>query len=397
MPTNIIAIIASYNRTSSIYQLFYKDIIKIMHMSLELPNYEKNIYSLACGIADFLGVKRNCLSKLNISGKRLALVLLDGFGWNIMNRAGVVKKEAEKFQTVFPSTTSTVLTTLFTALTPGEHGILGYNTFVKRLGGIINTLKYTHPSIDERDSIQEAVPFEKAFPEVKSYLAEVKERKTIEIVPKGISNTQFSNATHGKTSETKEYTDIWDAIYVFSQVLQQNSYDFIYLYIPDVDTLAHKYGPYAEPTLNAAREIFESVYSVSTKLANVGNYTIVITADHGHVEVTNNVNVKDDKEFLSMLEIPPYGDSRALFLKSRYDMKTYLYHRFNLRVFTKDEFPTLFGRIGNVELPDYIAVPLDNTAYIFDYKENGEYGKLKGHHGGLLQEEFEIPLVMING
>lgn len=363
-------------------------------MSLVLPNYEKSIYSLACGIADFLGVKRNCLSKISIQGRRLSLVLLDGFGWNIMSKAGINVKEAEKIHTVFPSTTSTVITTLFTAQAPGEHGILGYNTFVKRLGGIINTLKYTHPAIHGRDSLQSSIPFNVAFPNVKGYLSEVKDKKTIEIIPKEIANTEFSKATHGKANESKTYITDWDAIYTFSQTLQGN-YDFVYFYIPTIDSLAHKYGPYSEPTLNAARYIFNSIYEIAKKNSE---YTVIITADHGHVEVGNNIELTKESEFLSMLEVPPYGDSRALFLRSRYDLKTYLYHKYNVRVFTKDEFPSILGRIdANIDFPDYIAVPLDTTAYIFDYKENSEYGRLKGHHGGLLNEEFEIPLVMING
>lgn len=358
-----------------------------------LPNYNENLYSLACGISDFLGVKKECLSKIDISGRRLVVILMDGFGWSIMQKSGINEPEARKIQTVFPSTTSTVLTTLFTAMTPGEHGILGYNTFVKNMGGIINTLKYTHPAIDERDSLKSAVPFDKAFPNVKGYLQEIKDKKSLDIVPKGIEDTEFSKATHARTTEHKPYVDFWDAMHLFSQSLN-NDYDFIYFYLPYVDTLAHKHGPYAEPTISAAREIFESIYLIAKKFSQ---YTFIITADHGHVTVSDNINIKEDKEFMGMLDIPPYGDSRALFLRSRYDMKTYLSHKFNLRIFTKMEMEKLFGKIGNIDLPDFIAVPEDNKAYIFDYKENGDYGKLKGHHGGLLEEEFEIPLVTING
>jgi|UniRef100_A0A0F2LPX1 hypothetical protein len=370
---------------------FIRQILTFIPMIL--PDYANNIFSLACGVADFLGVKRNCISKTQLQGRRLALVLMDGFGWNIMERAGIVKREARKIQTVFPSTTSTVLTTLFTALTPGEHGVLGYNTFVKELGGIINTLKYTHPAVDLRDSIKESVPFEKAFPEVRGYLGEVTDRKTLEVVPKGLEDTEFSRATHAKTTDHKPYVDWWDGLYLFSQSLQ-GDYDFIYFYLPYVDTLAHKHGPYAEPTLQAAREIFESLYELAKKHPN---YTFVITADHGHVEVSDNVVVKQDAELMKMLDLPPYGDSRALFLKSRYDLKTYLTRKYNVRVFQGEELARLLGRVGNVELPDFVAVPEDNKAYIYDYKEKGEYGKLKGHHGGLLPEEFEIPLVVING
>ncbi|EZQ10832.1 MULTISPECIES: alkaline phosphatase family protein [Acidianus] len=362
-------------------------------MFIEEPNYGRNIYSLACGIAEFLGVERKCASRIEIpKTKKLALVLLDGFGWNIMESSGSTKEEAEKIQTVFPSTTSTVITTLFTALTPGEHGVLGYNTFVKKAGGIINTLKFTHPAVSDRDSLQDSMSFSSVFPGVKSYLSEVNGVKSMEIIPRGLENTEFSKATHGKTTETKTFVDLWDALYLFSQALNSD-YNFIYLYLSDIDSLAHKYGPYAEPTLNAAKVIFESIYNTAKRFSNQA--TTVITADHGHVEVGSNVDIKSDQQFMSMVEVPPYGDSRALFLRSRYDMKTYMLDKYNVKVYTKEELPRLLGGVGYADLPDFVAVPKDNTAYIYDYKEGGDYGKLKGHHGGLLSEEFEIPLVII--
>ncbi|MEJ2775476.1 MAG: alkaline phosphatase family protein [Sulfolobaceae archaeon] len=361
-------------------------------MEFIYPNYqEKSIYNLACGIADFLGVKRECKGKkIELSGRRLVLVLLDGLGYNMLKNAGFPVEEY--ITTVFPSTTSTVITTLFTALLPAEHGVLGYNTYSKRLGGIVNTLKYTYPLVDSRDSISENVKLLTAFPNIRSYLAE-SNIKTAEVIPKGIENTEFTNATHGKTSITKTYTNFLDGFYELSQVLSEGQYNFVYFYVPDIDTLAHKHGPTNEVTKEAIVEIYKRVLAVAEKFKD---YVFVVTADHGHVQVSDHVLLNNDQSLISLLDILPYGDSRALFLHSRYDLKTYLYDKYpNLVVFTKQDFDILLG--GNTQA-DFIAVPNDFKAYIYVYKEKAdEYAKLKGHHGGLSEDEMKVPLVILNG
>lgn len=362
-------------------------------MSFVYPDYyENSIYNLACGIAEFLGVKKECKGKkISISGKRLVLVLLDGLGYKMLNESGFTIER--KITTVFPSTTSTVITTLFTAQLPGEHEILGYNTFSKRLGGIANALRYTYPAIGSRDIINDNIKFSSAFPSVKSYLAEVSNKKTASVIPKGIENTEFTMATHGKVATVKTYATYWDAFYELTNILN-NDYDFIYFYYPDIDTLSHKYGPYSLPVKDAIRDVYQSIIKVAEKYKD---FTFVITADHGHVNVSSHILLNNDTELLNMLYLPPYGDSRALFFITKYELKTYLYHKYpEIKVFDKTDFEKL---IGNQSInADYIGVPLDDKAYIYSFKDQSDdYTKLKGHHGGLSEEEMFIPLVVING
>lgn len=360
-------------------------------MSFTYPDYNENsIYNLACGIADFLSVDKKCKGKkIDIAGKKLALVLLDGLGYNMLTSAGY--KVDRKITTVFPSTTSTVITTLFTAQLPAEHGILGYNTFSKRLGGIANALRYTYPPIGSRDSITQNIKFSTAFPNVKSYLSEVKEKKTASVVPKGIENTEFTNATHGKVNTVRTFVDYWDALYEFNNIL--NEYDFVYFYLPDIDTLAHKHGPSSSPVLQAIRDIYGGVTQIATKHKD---YTVIIIADHGHVEVSSHILLNNDSELLDMLYLPPYGDSRALFFMTSFELKTFLYHKYpELKVFGKNDFEKLVG--GENISADYIGVPDDNKAYIYSFKdETDDYTKLKGHHGGLSDNEMYVPLVILN-
>ncbi|MEM4080577.1 MAG: nucleotide pyrophosphatase, partial [Metallosphaera sp.] len=80
-------------------------------MSLIFPDYGKNLYSLGCGLAKWLDLQVQCRSHIEIAGNKLVLLLLDGFGWNIMERSLGEVKEANKIHGVFPSTTSTTLAT----------------------------------------------------------------------------------------------------------------------------------------------------------------------------------------------------------------------------------------------------------------------------------------------
>jgi len=369
---------------------------------MEVPNYQESLYTLSCSIAKFLGIDRKCIYNdlVQISKNKLVLILIDGLGWNMMEKANIMPKEAIKIHTVFPSTTSTALTTLFTAMTPGEHGLLGYVTYSKRLGSVVNTLRYTHPAEHGRDTLKDGVPLSKAFSEVKSYLLEVKEKKLVSLLPKGIENTEFTNLVH-KTHETKVYFNFWDCIYQFTQLLSSNNFDFLYLYIPDVDTLAHVYGPNSEVVISSIRDIFSSIYEKAIRYKD--KYTFIITADHGHIESSKLNLLNDDQELLGLLEIPPYGDSRAIFFRSRYDIKTYIQRKYdNLYILSKIEYINkgLLGKINEKisdNLPDYIATPMDNQIYIYIYKEKEEVVKLKGHHSGLTKDEIEIPLVIVDG
>ncbi len=98
-----------------------------------------------------------------------------------------------------------------------------------------------------------------------------------------------------------------------------------------------------------------------------------------------------------MLESPPYGDARAVFMKSHQDLKKNLNDKFeNFRIFDQDEIINngllgLKGEKPTENSSEFIGVPLDNGVYVYRYK--GNYSGHKGHHGALLKEEMEIPVI----
>jgi len=123
-----------------------------------LPDYSGlNIKNLLPQIGAIFGVGSlncttlpgNCLAEME-SIKKVMLIIFDGLGYNRLlshmnNHTGTFAELAEKgvlkpITTVFPSTTSTALTSIFSGLSPAQHQIIGYHMFSKKYGLIYNTL-----------------------------------------------------------------------------------------------------------------------------------------------------------------------------------------------------------------------------------------------------------------
>ncbi|AEE94963.1 type I phosphodiesterase/nucleotide pyrophosphatase [Acidianus hospitalis W1] len=351
------------------------------------PDYSKNnLYNVACSIEDALVGGKACCSNITLSDK-IFLVLVDGMGYNILKSA-VEGIKFDKIYTVFPSTTATALTTLMTATKPGEHKILGYTTYVDKVG-VINALKYTMPETSEVDLLKKALgkSMEEVF-NVKSIGKKAREKgkKSVSILPKCIAGSEFTKMLY---TNVEEYRTLWDGIYK-AKIFGEKGVNFITLYIPDVDLTAHRYGPYAEPTLRAVKDIISMILRDIPK-----GYDIIITADHGFIQTENAIMLDEDKDFVSSLDSPPFGDARAIFMRSRKDLKCLEEKFSSFKVFTIDEVKEL-GLLAEkgekIDIhADYLGIPTDRKVYVYRFK-NG-YAGHKGHHGAMLEEEMEIPLI----
>jgi len=374
------------------------------------PDYETNktIYGLACGLAKFFNVKRDCLvNPMEFQGNKLVFIFLDGLGWDLFRRINIniVGGEIEQIKTIFPSTTSAVTATLFTAQSPGEHGILGYTMFNKKLGGIINTLRYNYVGESINDTIKQYMPYSQAFP-VKPWLYET-DKKLLSIVHNNISNTEFTNTFHKDLKRPDKiflngYHNSTDMIINLVKALTSDQYDGIFVYYDSPDHLGHSYGynnEYQEFIIYDTKYVLENLLKIAYKYKD---YTFIIFADHGQITIKKTVIWNQDKELIDMLEIPPYGDSRAIWFKARNNIKSYLEEKYNLLVFDKNEIieKKLLGKVDqyvlNNNMGDYIGIAKDNeTKYLYTYRENDPGLNLKGNHSGLTYEEIYVPLIKI--
>ena len=119
-----------------------------------LPDYERlSVKNILPQIEAAFGGSANVSQSLvgDFSGvDKVILLIFDGLGYNrllhhLEGHDGTFLALAENgalkpLTTVFPSTTSTVLTSIFTGLMPAQHQILGYHRFSKKYGLVFNTL-----------------------------------------------------------------------------------------------------------------------------------------------------------------------------------------------------------------------------------------------------------------
>ncbi|KQB35331.1 MULTISPECIES: alkaline phosphatase family protein [Acidiplasma] len=361
-------------------------------MTFVYPDYKKNsIYNLAVKLSDSLGVntQRDPID-INLEKDKTILVLIDGFGINYVKRLNI-NMNYRKITTVFPSTTASVITTLFTAMMPGEHGVIGYTNYTNDIG-VINPMRFTFNGLDTSEALQPIRNFTDEY-DIKPYLKNTNKKYAV-IMPGRLDKTTFTSVM--MEGDYYQYKFFWDSIYQLDNAASRG-YDFIYYYIPFIDSLAHAYGTYQDFVLNAADEIINNVKNSVEKYKD--NYNIIITADHGHVPVSENVIINDNKDLLERLDIMPYGDSRAMFLKTRQDISDLIKYE-NVSIFKYNDIinKNLLGNVSQRFLNrvgDYLLLPEDGRALIYKVQNNRDKPLLKSHHGGLTEDEQLVPLIYI--
>src|SRR5579875_2532022 len=241
---------------------------------------------------------------------KIVLVLIDGLGLNMLNNIGYGHLSNQSLTSVFPSTTSTAISSLLTASTPGEHGLLGYIGYFKELGGLANILRYSHPLASERDMYKEFIDL-KQITTAKSIFVSMLEKgvKSKIVIPREITYSALSRFLH-EGVEVQEYVMHWDGLISLKKLMHE-SVDFVYAYFPQIDTLAHIYGPNSKEVKMASRELLKDLLKIAK--GKPKDVTVIITADHGHVEVGKIYKAIEDPELLNSLSMPPFGDSRAVF------------------------------------------------------------------------------------
>lgn len=373
------------------------------------PDYssESNLYSLSCGLASFFDVKRQCIGRqLELTGKRLVLIYLDALSWDLFSEANVrLSGKVMKATTVFPSTTAAALSTLMTAQAPGEHGLVGYTVFNKRLGGVINGIKYSYMGESGSGTI-DYVSLESAFP-VRPWLKETS-AKVLALMSGGaasgeLTKTYLNSRPEDGLTKIKAHSSSFEMLAALREALEGDPYDMIYVYHDNPDHIGHGYGfnsEHRDLILEEVRVVLNHINKLAEKYRD--KYTFLLLSDHGQVTVDKVYLFNNDEELLNKLEVPPYGDSRAVWFRTRENVRDLLRDRYSLEVMSKQEVVEngILGRVSdfvaNNVLGDYLGVAKSPTAkYHYTYRgEDDPALRLRGNHSGMTPEEMYIPIVV---
>lgn len=323
--------------------------------------------------------------------------------------------------TVYPSTTTTALTSAATAYAPAQHGIMGTYVYFREIGAVVNVIGYQPslaptrtPYYDYQFDPDTLVPVPNIYRRLEA--AGV----AVEIVNnsmfKGSSISRFTSA--GSSAGQKYYNGYITAGDGFAQLRQRllthaaaSEKSFTYMYLSTVDSTAHQYGPLS-PSNRA--EVSALDYSLRKEvlepLAGRSDIALLLVADHGQrlSDPTRAAWLNDYPELTTMLAVPTTGEARAGWLHLKHNTETAAIDYINRNLgehflaVTKTEAARLglFGLPGQPLGPecadrtgDLLLVPKDDWLVRQQLTKEERKPYFKGCHGGLSRAEMLIPFL----
>lgn len=399
-----------------------------------LPNYDGyGLANLTPTISHWLGGPKLNTPKLAESllqgfaprYKRVVLFLVDALGYNQLIRL-MEQREAEFWRqklhgsqlipltSISPSTTATALTTLWTGSMPNQHGIIGYEMWVKQLGMVINTILHTPITYAGDVGGLIRAGFDPAtflgLPPLGSLL---KSRgiETHVFTPASIANSGLSqmhhvgSQLHGYASESDLFANLRDLLNA-----RPNNAKFVYAYWSLVDSLMHHYGTYNERVTEQFRsfsDAFERVFLNKLEPWARKDTLILLTADHGSVEtpVEAEYDLRNHPDLLNLLVMQPTCESRLpyLYLRTGQEASVRQYFerawkgKFSLITSQQAQELKLLGHGAphadlNNRVGDLIVIPRGNAYLWWANKAN----VMQGRHGGLHPDEMLVPLYALD-
>jgi Type I phosphodiesterase / nucleotide pyrophosphatase len=323
---------------------------------------------------------------------QIVLLLLDGLGSEQLaarrSLAPVLSSgSGSPLTSVAPSTTACALTSLTTGLVPARHGVLGYRMALD--GDVFNVLQWRLGSADAR--IRVPPPVFQPFPAFPGATGPVPVVTRYDYGPTG-----FSAAHLGSADLYQWYTPA--GLVTGVRRLMTAGAPFVYAYYEGIDKVAHAagLGDHFDDELRAVDRLVGDVLSVLPSGA-----VLVVTADHGQVEVGSSVEVLGDDIMRDVCLIT--GEGRFRWLHARpgaardlSETASDLYGdiawiRTREQIIDDGWLGGVPSRDVMTRMGDVALVPFGQTAFL-DPADTVEL-KLKGRHGSLTADEMAVPFL----
>ena len=216
--------------------------------------------------------------------ERIVLLVIDGLGYEQLQRhthiaPNLMSLVGGSITTIAPSTTASALTSLVTGASPAEHGIVGYRMDMG--DSIMNSLRWWSDTRDLRKvhppaTVQPIPPFV---------------GMTIPVVSRAeLEGSAFTEA-HLRGSRPCGWRAASSIVAQCANLISSGE-KFVYAYYDGIDYIAHErgFGAYYNSEIAATDWLVGSLLNTLPS-----GTTLAITADHGQVQVDDNVvHLSDD-------------------------------------------------------------------------------------------------------
>jgi len=387
-----------------------------------------NIPASAAYLMDVPGFKHNSvdqrlLDPIRDGVKNVILVLMDALAfhrlekwlaeddnlpWHKVLQNGFLAPATS----ICPSTTCAAITSYWTDSSAAEHGVMGYEMWLKEFGITANMIShkpitYRQPGGDLTLAGFDPENYLSVKPSSKLFLdhgVEVHAFQHYAIINSGLSRMFMQYADRHAISSAP---DLWISIRELLETKKDTS-KYIWAYWDRLDGISHLHGPDSE---RAKAEFMDfsrnfEIYFLDRLDHDIKKDTVVmLAADHGQIttdNTDNNYDLKNHPDFIDMLHMTPTGENRLAYLHIRPGkvdaVKDYIQQNWPDQFCTIDPeeavtgglfgagpiHPEIYNRVG-----DLIVAAKGNAYWWWANKTN----PLIGRHGGLSAEEMLVPFL----
>ena len=366
-----------------------------------LPSVPKSLGRLSDAYLSAYLALNSADNPLKLAKKKSYLVILvDGLGTeNIRYAAGHAPflnqklKSSQSLFAGFPATTSSSLTSMATGEPNGRHAVLGHRVYDRSIRQNINFLNDLGSELDPR-KYQEL--------ETISESAAAQGVVVSTIGPSEYDGSGFTLATmpNAKYIPAASFEDRFSAAKKALSV--PNS--LTYLYFPELDQFAHRYGSKSLQWLNKLEDLDAELAKFSKLLSS--NDGVILTADHGIIDVAMDRHIYLDEYdcFEDLEQIG--GDPRVgyLYFPESVNLASKL-EQINQAIGSVCDVVTLAELVEAKWLaelspqavlmaPDLVLLPKSDRVVYHRGFAKARSLLMIGQHGGMMQAEWEVPLIV---
>jgi hypothetical protein len=399
--------------------------------TLQVPVYDgDSLANIAGSVCHWLGLQGWLTTPLNdvythstsVEYDQVILLVVDGMGLELFQRLSreidfqpwqelLQASNLYPLTSVVPSTTAAALTAFWTGCTPAQHGILGYEIWLREFNLAANMITHMPAFFDGPVGSLSQTGFDPhtflSVPTLGPFLKHAGV-ETLVLQHNSIARSGLSTMLFDQT-QAVPFRGMNDMFTTLAELACQDSHQkrFLYAYWGDLDELQHVYGP---QNLRIGQE-FHNFQQALCRLAEIlkrqtkRKTLLLVTADHGQSPSLPDVKylIKEAHEFVNCLHLLPTGESRLPYLHIRPGCEE------RIRGLVEELWPGDFQVIRSAEaitaglfgprpyhpelesrVGDLVLVARNEGYLYWPNKEN----KLHGRHGGLSRAEMLIPLLM---
>lgn len=361
--------------------------------------------------------------------KKIVFFVLDGFGYKEwlryhkhfkFFRTLSEKGQVSEITSTFPSTTACAITSLNTGLLPVQHELPEWQIYSEKLDAQIYPLPFIKLAGKKIVPIRDEEWISEHFFRGKTISQKLaaKHIKTYFFQPKSIISSPYNNKLSKDGIKVPYYTLADLFVNLRQHIEKEKGRAYFYVYLPEIDTIEHHYGPRSEHNyamVSIINHLMQTEFLDKLDKKQVHDTLLLLSADHGQIGTQQHKRIilNKYKWLAGMFEIgkngnriEPTGSPKDLFLHikpEKLDKAKELLGRTlgsKAVVCTMDELAKK-GVFGNAKprrafinkLGNLAILPLGDNTVEWDYGHHHS-SVFVGRHGGLSEEEMLVPFAV---